>query len=44
MLHDATFHQSLHCLLKYPFKGFPYTKGKHCIMCLSSNMATIGAC
>ena len=26
MLHFATFHLSLHCLLKYLFTGFQYTK------------------
>ena len=23
----AAFHLGLHCLLKYPFRGFPFTKG-----------------
>ena len=27
MPHYATFHLGLHCLYKYPFKGFLYTKG-----------------
>ena len=27
MQHNAAFHQGLHCLPKYPFKVFPYTKG-----------------
>ena len=27
MQHYATFHLGLHCLLKYPFKGFQYRKG-----------------
>ena len=27
MLHSLASHLDLHCLLKYPFKGFPYTKG-----------------
>ena len=26
MPHDAAFHQGLHCLPKYPFRGFWYTK------------------
>ena len=28
MPHYAAFHLGLHCLLKYPFRGFPYTKVK----------------
>ena len=32
MQHNAAFHLGLHCLQKYSFRGFPYTKGKwHCI-------------
>ena len=27
MQHYAAFHLGLHCLLKYPFRGFQYTKG-----------------
>ena len=27
MQHNAAFHLGLHCLLKYPFRGFPNTKG-----------------
>ena len=27
MQHYAAFHLGLHCLLKYLFRGFPYTKG-----------------
>ena len=27
MQHYAAFHLGLHCLTKYPFRGFPYTKG-----------------
>ena len=27
MQHYAAFHLRLHCLLKYPFRGFQYTKG-----------------
>ena len=27
MQRDSAFHQGLHCLLKFPFKGFQYTKG-----------------
>ena len=27
MLHYAEFHLGLHCLTKYPFRGFQYTKG-----------------
>ena len=27
MPHDAAFHLCLHCLQKYPFRGFPYKKG-----------------
>ena len=27
MLQCAAFHPGLHCLLKYPFRGFLYTKG-----------------
>ena len=27
MLHFLTFHLGLHCLLKYQFMGFQYTKG-----------------
>ena len=32
MPHYGAFHLGLHCLLKYPFKGFPYTKGKECVL------------
>ena len=28
MQHDAAFHLGLHCLPKYLFRGFQYTKGK----------------
>ena len=28
MQHFAAFHLGLHCLQKYPFKGFPNTKGE----------------
>ena len=28
MQHYAAFHLSLHCLQKYSFRGFLYTKGK----------------
>ena len=27
MQHYAAFHLGLHCLPKYPFRGFQYTKG-----------------
>ena len=27
MQHNAAFHQGLHCLPKYLFRGFRYTKG-----------------
>ena len=27
MPHNAAFHLGLHCLPKYPFRGFQYTKG-----------------
>ena len=27
MLHYAAFHEGLHCLSKYPFRGFPFSKG-----------------
>ena len=27
MQHSAAFHLGLHCLQKYPFRGFLYTKG-----------------
>ena len=27
MQHNAAFHLGLHCLPKYPFGSFPYTKG-----------------
>ena len=27
MQHLAAFHLGLHCLPKYPFRGFQYTKG-----------------
>ena len=27
MQHYAAFHLGLHCLSKYPFRGFQYTKG-----------------
>ena len=27
MQHHAAFHLGLHCLPKYPFRGFQYTKG-----------------
>ena len=27
MQHSAAFHLGLHCLLKYLFSGFQYTKG-----------------
>ena len=27
MQHNAAFHPGLHCLPKYPFRGFQYTKG-----------------
>ena len=27
MQHHAVFHLGLHCLPKYPFQGFQYTKG-----------------
>ena len=27
MLHVAAFHWEIHCLPKYPFRGFQYTKG-----------------
>ena len=27
MLHNAAFHLGLHCLPKYQFRGFLYTKG-----------------
>ena len=27
MQHHAAFHQGLHCLTKYPIRGFQYTKG-----------------
>ena len=27
MQHYAAFHLDLHCLPKYPFRGFQYTKG-----------------
>ena len=27
MQHHAAFHQGLHCLIKYPIRGFQYTKG-----------------
>ena len=27
MQHYAAFHQGLHCLTKYPIRGFQYTKG-----------------
>ena len=28
MQHNAAFHQGLHCLQKYSFKGFSNTKGQ----------------
>ena len=28
MPHYAAFHLGLHCLSKYPFRGFKYTKGE----------------
>ena len=30
MQHHAAFHLGLHCLSKYPFKGFQYTVGLLC--------------
>ena len=27
MLHFVAFHLGVHCLQKYPFRGFQYTKG-----------------
>ena len=27
IMHNVAFHLGLHCLQKYPFIGFPYTKG-----------------
>ena len=30
MLHNAAFHLGLHCLSKYSFNGFQYTKG-YCV-------------
>ena len=30
-IHYATFHQGLHCLPKYLFRGFQYTKGLSCL-------------
>ena len=27
MLHNVAFHLGLHCLSKYPFRGFWYTEG-----------------
>ena len=30
MQHDAAFHLGLHCLPKYPFRGFQYTRGLSC--------------
>ena len=31
MQHYAAFHLVLHCLSKYPFKGFPVYKGLMCL-------------
>ena len=31
MQHYAAFHLGLHCLPKYPFGGFQYTKGYVCL-------------
>ena len=28
MQHDAAFYLGLHCLQKYPFRGFKFIKGK----------------
>ena len=30
----AAFHLDLHCLQKYPFKGFQYTEGYYLLTCL----------
>ena len=41
MPHDAAFHLGLHCLLKYPFRGFRSLKGERYFVRISMNVYTV---